>query len=533
MYTAWKKGDRIRICAEVTDYCGAEYQILRLRSGDMQKESDPCVITCRLPDCAYECINTRGREVVFRTAGSNYEKPNDAKCSNLAAQKFYRELGRATSDTANGIATLIHTVSEQDRLDYQDAIANDLTFDILCCMNDPLVGSSALVFKGVTVSPAPEPTHRVQFKMAFVPPEIMDVFTDNITQISDGIMSRLDPLPGPWQYVRTTYDRTENAFNIWLSLPSGSATTMSAIDDIIFWISNAFLVVVGFVIIILAPWLAPSVFVLYVLYLVGVIAGSWGLYNLIEGKKVAEEIAKNLKVQKELNNNSDIGKGVLNDGWEASAKTQADCLRYRLEGYRDFHSKGYIDSYTDKYAKYSGFVTALKAEKNSFLTNVNGIIAEFKAKPYSVDLCNTYYSAIDSAITASRIRVNELVTQYIDPEQPYELTCKGYSNQSDCEKAECYWYNSECHQEEACWIPNPLGGCILSAGTGKAIVGTAALLAIVGTAYWLATRKPQEIKSIYYGAKEAAAAEAKRAKELYERVRLPAVPATAIKRIGD
>ena len=531
MYTAWKKGDRVRICAEVTDFCGAEYQFLSLRSGDMQKEPDHCVITCRLPECAYDCINTRGREVVFRTAGSHFEKPDDAKCSNLAAHKFYRELGRATSDSVNGIATLIHTVSGQDRLDYEDAIANDLTYDILCCMNDPLAGSSALVFKGITVAPSPEPTHCVQFKLAFVPLEVMDVFEQYIVQISDGLMARLDPLPNPWQYVRTTYDRTENAFNIWLTLPAGSgAASMSVIDDIIFWISSIWKAVVGAVLIILALFFPPVAAYALILIAIGAIAIAWNLIELALGLKVAQEVAKNLQVQNNINTNVDKGKGALDDKWTGSSKTQADCL-LRLEGYRDLYITGILDSYIDKYAKYSSFVIALKTEKSSFLTNVNGIITEFKGKPYTVDLCNTYYSDIDSAVTASKIRVNDLVSLYIDPEQTYELTCKGYSNQSDCEKAECYWYSSACHKEEACWIPNPLGGCILSAGTGKVIVGTVALLAILGTAYWLATRKPQEIKSIYYGAKEAAAVEAKRAKEMYERIRPPTVPATAVRRV--
>ena len=534
MYTAWKVGDRIRMCVKVEDFCGEQYKFLHLYSGDIQKEPDQCNITCRNPpDCTYSCIDTRGREVVFRAAGSYIQSVGDAKCSALNAHKFYPEMGRAVSDPVYGISTLLHTVSEQDRTNYQDAIANDLTYDILCCMNDPLAGARAFVFPGITVSPVSEPTHAVQFKLAFVPPEIADMFDQYIGQISAGIMAHLNPLPSPWTYVRTTYDRVENAFMMWFSLPEGQGVAaMSAIDDLFYWAGNALLIIIGLILIIISPFIAPSVLFLYALYIVGVIIFSYALYSLILGKKIAEEAAKNWQVLAEIKTNLDKLNEILNTQWENSPKTQSDCTKYRLEGKRDAHIKGNIDMLAEKYAKYSGFVSALNSEKKSFLTSANNIINEFKAKPYSIDVCNTYFSLMDTAVTASIVRVNDLTTQYIDPNQPHDLTCKGWTNQADCEKAECYWYNGACHKEENCWIGNPLGGCILSANTGKVIVGTVALLAVLGGAYWLATRKPQEVRSIYYGAKEAATAEAQRAKELYERIRPPAVPATAVRRAG-
>ena len=104
------------------------------------------------------------------------------------------------------------------------------------------------------------------------------------------------------------------------------------------------------------------------------------------------------------------------------------------------------------------------------------------------------------------------------------MTCIGWTNQAACEQAECYWYDGSCHKEENCWISNPLGGCTLSAGTGKTIVGVTVGIAVLGGLYWLLTRKREEVVSIYSGAREAATTEVSRARTAYRAIRPPSVP---------
>jgi hypothetical protein len=106
----------------------------------------------------------------------------------------------------------------------------------------------------------------------------------------------------------------------------------------------------------------------------------------------------------------------------------------------------------------------------------------------------------------------------------YSPTCIGWSNQADCEKGECFWYNGGCHKDPNCWIPNPVGGCILSANTGTVIVGTIGLIVIAGVAYWLVTRNPTETKTIFTSAKGAVTGEAEKAKQAYRRVVPPTPP---------
>lgn len=380
-------------------------------------------------------------------------------------------------------------------------------------------------------------THYVSLSMGFVPPELITYFETYISAISDNLMTYMVPFPSPWVYLKTTYERAENAFRIWLYLPptaTASVMVMTWVDDMLNFLSTWVPIVVGIIAaiiggaIIVAGAIIGGLTVVGTIVALGLLIGGvailyWKIHEIVTARDIAEETAKNGAIQINIFTNFDATKDNINKAWEASKKTLADCTT-RLEGYRDMYLASVIDSYIDKYAKYAAFITELQAERAAFLTTANAIIAEFKTKPYTVDVCNTYYASLDGAITASKVKVNDSVAKNIDPTKTYETTCKGWTNQAACEKAECHWYNSSCNLEEQCWIANPLGGCILSASTGKTIVGVTVGLALLGAVYWLLTRKREEVISIYAGAKEAAGAEAARAKAAYRGIRAPAVP---------
>jgi hypothetical protein len=227
-------------------------------------------------------------------------------------------------------------------------------------------------------------------------------------------------------------------------------------------------------------------------------------------------------------NKEEQGKILISQLWEQSSKAQADCLK-RLQSYRDLHN-GTIDGNVNIFAKYVTLATDLKSEKESFTTTANGIITQFQGTPYTIDVCNTFYSNLDEAVTASNVRMSTLISQNVVPGEGYSPTCTGWSNQTDCEKAECFWYNSRCHKEPNCWIPNPIGGCILSAGVGTLIVGTIVLIGIGGAAYWLLTRHPAETRTIITSARGAVTGEVEKAKQAYRRIAPlpPPVPKPAL-----
>ncbi len=150
-YTNWIVGNRINICVQIEDFCGQTSNRIWLTSSDMQKHPTGCTLTCaQPPNCPWICINTTGREVIFKAVRHYIYTNDDGRCSNVAANYIYRDLGIAISDST-GTAGIQYTVTEQDKLDYEDAIINGQTYDIVCCINDSLAYGHAEVFTGVTV----------------------------------------------------------------------------------------------------------------------------------------------------------------------------------------------------------------------------------------------------------------------------------------------------------------------------------------------------------------------------------------------
>jgi hypothetical protein len=380
-------------------------------------------------------------------------------------------------------------------------------------------------------------THFISMSLGFVPPELVAYFQEYINQISDQLMMKIALPPYPWQYQGTTYDPVKNSFNLWFYLPPTSTLTMSpgALDGLWDWISvwgmlilGAVLAIIGGVILVSAA-IVPAAGILVIAAIASLIAGvailSWRVYDAVTGQVKAETIATNLDNQISQDNKESVAKQSVEAIWEKSAKTSDACLA-RLVAHQTFHNAK-IKGYLDQYAKYPDFVTKLTAESTTFTTNSNAILAGFRTQAYSADVCNTYVVKMDNEINSSNLRINDLLSTVIPPDQSYSVPCKGWTNQADCETAECFWYDGACHPEENCWIPNPVGGCVLSAGTGKIIFGTVALAGIIGIGYWVATRHPAEAGAIIRGAREAAREEAARARAAAEMFRVPKIPGTA------
>jgi len=373
----------------------------------------------------------------------------------------------------------------------------------------------------------PAPTHYVSLSMGFVPAELITYFETYISAISDNLMTKLAPLPSPWEYVKTTYDRITNSFNIWLYLPDTAVLYMSpgAMQDIYDYFTAWAPLVTGILLILIAAFGPFGLIFDLVLLFAGLAVLAWKVIDATSNQLLAETTATNLTIQLEQTNKENQARTAAEDLWNESPKSQPDCIT-RLQSHMDIHLAK-LNGSLDQYAKYPGLVTELDKEKVAFTANANSIITEFKTVPYIASACDTYFVRLNSETGRSNVAITDSLGRYIKPDETYIIACKGWTNQAACEKAECFWYDSACHKEENCWIPSPLGGCTLSAGTGKTIVGVTVGLVLVGAAYWLLTRKRAEVSSIYIGAREAVTTEAARAKAAYRTIRPPTVPATA------
>ncbi|MDD3813318.1 MAG: hypothetical protein PHZ02_01620 [Desulfocapsaceae bacterium] len=536
-------GQTVRVWVAVSDFCGESNQAIYI--------SDVLFDTMPTPLPA-GCLDVSGIGVGFRLVTLS----DSGKCSMCSPGKVYSTWGSANTD-ANGLAYIDHILTNEDQAAYQDAILQGDTLKILACITNSKGQqiSAHRCSDTLTILPGVAPTHYISLSMGFVPPELVNYFQTYISAISEYLMTYIAPPPAPWQYLYTTYDAVANEFNLWFYTPSQAIMSMSDIkgdrgfmqyagvrgekqvrygfmsiaDDVQAlhdWITAWIPLIVGVIFILLAVAAAVGgygIILILMLLFSGLAILSWKVIDATNKQLLAETKATNLDMQLQANNKEDQARNTIEGVWSNSLKTQTDCTT-RLQNHRDAHLAK-LNGYLDQYAKYSGLVTELTKELNTFTTNANGIINEFKTVPYlSSDTCDTYFVRMNSEIGTSNVAVNDSLSRYIKPDETYSIACKGWTNQAACEKGGCYWYNASCNQYEQCWISDPLGGCILSAKTGKAVVGATVAIILSAFAYWLFTRKSKEVKSIYIGAKEATTSEVAKAKGAYKTI----FPPTAV-----
>lgn len=337
MYRAWNVGDVVQICANISDFCGSTYQQLTIYSADMQKYPDPCNITCAQANCAYSCINTANREVRFKSV-LNQHTSSSVQCSNLSNDKTYRELGVIYTDS-RGIATLVHTVTEQDRLDYVNAVSLGGSYDIVCCTTDPLAAGAPKLFSGVTIQSNPcmnvvcsdkcfgsdlwkmkcdpmtglcvkdvvlEPnglkctgTHYIEYDLSFLDTSFLDLVAGNLKAISDTLGAYL-PLPGNIQYVSSDY--ISGKFRIYVKytpvpgmiLQAGTITTLALPDMSLSAFAGLIAGLIIFILVsriaaIFGPWGIAAAALVSV---AGAAVTTWFVYELSTGIGTPDSIPK-------------------------------------------------------------------------------------------------------------------------------------------------------------------------------------------------------------------------------------------------
>ncbi len=508
-------GQKIKLTAAVFDFCGVGNESLFVNEVGINyyPQQDPDI----------ECLDLSGIGVTFWLVGIS----SSAECNSCSPNKIYSVLGVGTTNQV-GIVAISHDVTDSDLSAYNDSVEKGTTLRVIACITDSRgqTVSTSNCSDQITVFAALNPTHRISLSMGFVSAELANVFQKYIVDISQYLITKISYPPAPWIYIKTTYDSVNNAFNLWFYMPSTMSpdSNLDLFNWIWAWVGSIVgIILLGIGIVLIATGgTAALLFGIGGLYYIaaGAIILSATVIEVLTGTEKLRDSLINQQQQLSNNQNEINGENLINQVWESSKKLKEDCLT-KLKSRLNLHNDK-IESDIKTFGKYDALVTSLKSEEDGFTTKANGIITEFEGATYSVDICNNYYLNLDAEVTASKVRIATLISQNVEPGGVYSPTCSGWSNQADCEKYECYWYNNSCHKDPDCWIPNPLGGCILSASTGWTIVGVVSLITIAGVAYWLLTRHPEETRTIVRSARGAVTGEAERARQAYRRI----VPAT-------
>lgn len=291
MYSKWQVNDIISIGVKVEDFCGSTSNFLWLHSYDMQLYPTPINIACSRPNCSYDCIDTRGREVVFYSCMNYHSSINDVNCSNRSVGKYYREIGRVASD-GRGISSFNHTVSQTDIDDYNDAVNLGGAYNIVACLNDILAtGAHAVNFGSIKISPAPPVTAHyayIEYDISFLSADFTDFIGANISLIS-GLLG--PKLPA---FDNITYDKSEyisgGKFRIYVTYMAPTSMGMDIGVYDLSWTSLSVFagVVSGIIIFILlstrltfiGPWALPASAVLAV---IGAVSLGFTIYDLTTG----------------------------------------------------------------------------------------------------------------------------------------------------------------------------------------------------------------------------------------------------------
>lgn len=518
----FRVGDTVILCASIRDFCGTIVNLYFIGDINISKSPTPCPITIWTP----RCLDFSGILLEFQWTNSRATLTRN--CSDTEKLKT---LGSAYTDS-QGKAAITYTLTQEDLNLYNSNPIFDLRVciknkakeevvnfgnirdefhpgdDIVIRQNlciglppcsDICVGpdlytqicnpDTGLCERGILIeSNSPqclEATHSISLSLGFVPPELMDLFDQYISDISNRIMGYLTPLPSPWIYIKTTYDRISNSFNILLHLPGVLSSNVESLSSL-GWIEDRIADLTNWVKIIIEILLP---IILGILAFVAFIAGAWHIAFILAAAAIlvywritdlrtqitkAEEKVKNISTVNQEGNKEEEARKAAEDEWNKSNKAQADCI-IRLEKHRDAHT-AHIDGLTSNFSKYASLMIELKSEKEIFISAANFIIDEFKTKSFAVDVCNNYYVQIDDVIRNSNIKMTGLIDKYINPGEDYNPSCDGFGNKEDCEKAGCYWYDNKCHDKVECWIPGPLDTCILSANTGKTLLFAGGLL---------------------------------------------------------
>lgn len=477
-----KVGQTIRVNIAVWDFCGELGNNALNIPGvgiDTMPALDPDVI----------CQDITGLAIEFRlvTAG-------DVLCKGCNPEVVYSTWGTAYTDS-RGYAYIDHTITPDDLAAYQAAALSGNYVKVLACITGAK-GQQIINHRcseTMTVLTPAAPTHYLDFKLFENASGIFDVLKSHATMLTATINSFI-PVEAGWTVYSTEVDTSKGILRLHLS-----STGSWGIVEIAMFLFAIIITAIGALLLI--------IFLPVGLLGIAIIAASaivldYVVYRIIDYNVELQQKVTNLQAKDQNDTKLDQTVAAVLEEYEKSVKTKDDCLN-KLNGLRISYTT-YLDTMQKNFPN-----LYTPAMKRAFQSTADNAIAQFR----------------DGKITCER--ATEIITT------------SGATARADISTNFTANYNTTLGYtppKKECWIAKPLSeDCILSASTGKWIVGGAVALAGLGIVYWAVTRKPAETRIVFEKAKEAAIkaeeiakAEYGRMKTAYREIRAPAVPATAM-----
>lgn len=155
-YRDWQVGDVINVCSSIDEFCGAEYQFIYPKDINVTKSPDSCN-----PSLGYErgCgLHLNNVEFTFKLV--KISGATEGKTCN--PQQVYKTIGSARTNSS-GVARIVYIVTEQDRLDYQNALASGYSYKVIACITNPdgqaiyptqlsIVSDSVVISPGIVIT---------------------------------------------------------------------------------------------------------------------------------------------------------------------------------------------------------------------------------------------------------------------------------------------------------------------------------------------------------------------------------------------
>ena len=475
-----KVNQTIRVNIAVWDFCGQVSKGIYI--------SNVGIDTIPELDTIVSCQDITGLAIEFKLVTSEY-----IACKDCTPEVVYATWGTAYTDSL-GYAYLDYTITPDDLAAYQLAISAGATVKVLACITGAKGQQviNNMCSEPLTILTPAVPTHILEFKLFENASGILETLKSYATMLTATVNSFV-PVEAGWTVYSTEVDTSRGILRLQLS-PTGSWGIVEYAEFLFAIIITA----IGALLLII---FMPVGLVGLAIIVAATIVLDYVVYRIIDSNVELQQIVTNLQAKDQNDTKLDQTLAAVFEEYEKSAKTKDDCLN-KLNGmrisyttYLDMMQKNFPNLYTP-------------AMKRTFQATTDNAIAQFR----------------DGKITCERAT---------------EITmAAGATTKADVSTNFTANYNTTLGYtppKKDCWISAPIGeDCILSASTGKWLVGSAVVLIGLGITYWAVTRKPAETRLVFERAKEIAVkggeiakTEYGRMKTAYREIRAPSVPAMA------
>lgn len=434
----------------------------------MEKYPTVLNILCPITGCnAKNCIDTSGRKVNFFSCKNYHSTSNDVYCNNTTYDKYYRLLGSVYTDSS-GDALLTFTVTSDDLTDYNDAIGGGVggvggNFNIVACIDDPLaMNAHAVNFGNIIVTGAAYNSWYMEwdFNSVPIPIDFINAVSGAITTISNS----LGPYIIPYLSNGIIYDHAEfvnSKFRIYVNVPNTLGLGLSYLpianlttaSDILLGIAAAISLVilvwlVGILISAAISGVGISISIPLALAALTIVWATVMVVEVTTGAFTSTNVPTNTTHDKIATVNDFVTTHLTitcNNTNPTCATDPPTCNATTMRLYLTCMNSAYISQCTYNQAQVGSSFTC------SCTTLINW------AKTYDTGLANGTITPAD-AKAGSKTNIWDV-----------SVTCTSTAlTTTKCPNG--YWDATKQACVSTCWIPSPIGGCILPAGVGEVIL---------------------------------------------------------------